>query len=363
MTPIRLLHAFGIHSFARAVAMLLATATLVMALFTYLNVHADGNSKRADTLAQTRALEALTLQTNGKTQVAFEWGQAYRTWLELDTAAHSAYVALDESETVRLMELRDAVRDQSQLLSPRFFPKSDGLPGTILAPDLPLYEVELYYRQVQRLSEEALNLADVKTFWDGQVNRYITVLAFLSAALFIGGLALTVPRDVRRVLAVLSVLMVVGGSLYGVLAYQRSEPRIPAAALDSYAEAMGWWHLAEGGTDYDQRANDYELAIHHFSTALFFHDAYTNALTSRAEVYLTKGLLEFSTVVGGGEASLRKAVADYKDARSRGLDDTLADWNLGWAYYLLGEYDEAVTADKRALASDPTLFGVRSNLG
>jgi tetratricopeptide (TPR) repeat protein len=361
--PLAVLHALGMHSFARGVAMLLATVTLLMALFTYLNVKADGSATRNDTLTQTRSLEAATLEATGKTQVSFDWGEVYRTWQELDTAAASARLAGDEPEMGRLLDLRNAVRQESRLLSGIYFPKSTGLPGTAPVPDLPLYEVDLYYKQVQRLSEEAINLAEIKTFWDGQVNRYITVLAFLSAALFISGLALTVPRAVAGILVGLSVIMVLGGSTYGVMTYTRSEPRIPAAALDSYADGMAWWHLAANGKDRDQRSDDYELAIHHFSQALFFHDSYMNALTSRAEVHIALGLLNFGRSEGSGEQSLQAAVADYQEAQRRGLGDTLSDWNLGWVYYLLGRLDEAIAADQRALAADPTLFGVRSNLG
>jgi len=213
--PHPILHAFGIHSFARAVAMLLATTTMLMALFTFLNVKADGNSKRFDATSHRLSIEALTLATNGKTQVSFDWGTAYRTWKELDTAAQSAEKARDLPETERLKELRNAVRNESKLLADRYFPKSDGAPGAASAPDLALYESELYFQREQRLSEEAINLAEIKSFWDGQVNHYITVLAFLSAALFIAGLALTVPRRVGGLLVGLSIAMIIGGSLYG----------------------------------------------------------------------------------------------------------------------------------------------------
>ena len=113
----------------------------------------SGVSKRFDATSQRRALEALTIETNGKTQVSFDWGTAYRTWKELDTAAQSADKARDAIETERLKALRNAVRNESNLLSDRYFPKSDGAPGTVQAPDVALYEAELYFQREQRLSE------------------------------------------------------------------------------------------------------------------------------------------------------------------------------------------------------------------
>jgi tetratricopeptide (TPR) repeat protein len=361
--PHPILHAFGIHSFARGVAMLLATTTMLMALFTFLNVKADGNSKRFDATAQKGFIEALTLETNGKTQVSFDWGTAYRTWKELDTAARSAELARDVPETERLKEQRNAVRSESKLLSDRYFPKSDGAPGTAQPPDLALYETELYFLREQRLSEEASNLADIKSFWDGQVNRYITVLAFLSAALFIAGLALTVPRRVAGLLVGLSIVMIIGGSLYGANAYRNTEPRIPAAALDAYAEGQAAFHLAASAGDSDRRLADYDMAISKYRDALFFHPTYTNALTARAEAYVDKGLLQFQRFEEPAIQSFKAAVSDYKDAQSQGLDDASSNWNLGWVYYLMGDFDNAIAADQRALQQDPSLFGVRSNLG
>ena len=181
------------------------------------------------------------------------------------------------------MKLRDAVRNESALLSDNYFRNANGAPGTAPAPDLARYEAELYFKREQRLSEEALNLAEIKSFWDGQVNRYITVLAFLSAALFIGGLALTVPRRVAGLLVVLSIVMIVGGTLYGANAVRNTEPRIPAAAMDAYAEGQATFHLAEGESDEKKRLTDYDEAISQFTKALQIHGDYANALTARAE--------------------------------------------------------------------------------
>ena len=46
-----------------------------------------------------------------------------------------------------------------------------------------------------------------------------------------------------------------------------------------------------------------------------------------------------------------------------GMDDKNVNWNLGFVYYLTGDYDEAIAADERALDEDPTLFPVICNLG
>ena len=133
--------------------------------------------------------------------------------------------------------------------------------------------------------------------------------------------------------------------------------------MDAYAEGQAAFHLAAAGSDSDQRLDDYDMAITKFGEALFFHPDYANALTARAETYVDKGLLQFQSFEEPAMESFKAAVADYKDAQSRGHDDASSYWNLGWVYYLMGEFDNAVIADQRALQLDPSLFGVRSNLG
>src|SRR6185503_10098387 len=75
------------------------------------------------------------------------------------------------------------------------------------------------------------------------------------------------------------------------------------------------------------------------------------------------GLLQFQRFEEPAIQSFKAAVSDYKDAQSQGLDDASSNWNLGWVYYLMGDFDNAIAADQRALQQDPSLFGVRSNLG
>src|SRR4051794_29460913 len=80
----------GMHHFHRVVAMLLATATLVIAVVTYLEVEAHSNSEGANASAQLKQIQASTLEINGKAQVNFDYTSAYRTWLELEYQALSA---------------------------------------------------------------------------------------------------------------------------------------------------------------------------------------------------------------------------------------------------------------------------------
>ena len=45
-----------------------------------------------------------------------------------------------------------------------------------------------------------------------------------------------------------------------------------------------------------------------------------------------------------------------------GRSDTSVGWNLGWTYYMVGRFDEAIDMDRWVLKQDPSLLGVQFNL-
>jgi len=61
--------------------------------------------------------------------------------------------------------------------------------------------------------------------------------------------------------------------------------------------------------------------------------------------------------------SYTAAVADYEAALAAGRDDINVTWNLGWTYYLLGRFDDAIRMDRHALTLDPRQIGIHFNLG
>jgi tetratricopeptide (TPR) repeat protein len=55
------------------------------------------------------------------------------------------------------------------------------------------------------------------------------------------------------------------------------------------------------------------------------------------------------------------AVSEIEAARSHGLDDISLNWNLGWIYYLTGQYDKAIETNERILLEHPEVLGMRMN--
>jgi len=93
-------------------------------------------------------------------------------------------------------------------------------------------------------------------------------------------------------------------------------------------------------------------AVAEFSRALDHEPSYTNALMARAGAYLES-------------RSYAAAASDYEQVRASGRDNADVAAQLGWTYYLLGRFDDAIQVDRRALDLDPDLptrIAVRFNL-
>jgi tetratricopeptide (TPR) repeat protein len=101
------------------------------------------------------------------------------------------------------------------------------------------------------------------------------------------------------------------------------------------------------GLAWEGRDNE---AIGAFNNAISLAPQYANAYYERANSQYAVG-------------NYAQAAADYEAAIAAGRDDTNALWNLGWTYYLLGQFDNAVRINQHALAVDPTLIAVRMNQG
>ena len=78
---------FGLDHFHRVVALLLATATLVLAIATYLEVEAHSNAETASTEAQLLQIQAASTEITGRSQTKFDYDSAYLNWLQLDLRA------------------------------------------------------------------------------------------------------------------------------------------------------------------------------------------------------------------------------------------------------------------------------------
>jgi tetratricopeptide (TPR) repeat protein len=109
-------------------------------------------------------------------------------------------------------------------------------------------------------------------------------------------------------------------------------------AIVAYAQGVG---LAYRGQP--------EEAIAAFDQALNEAPEYANALYERGNSHFGLGNYE-------------AAAADYIAAQAAGREDAAVTGNLGWTYYLLGRFGEAVELSRQALAAGSVELGVHFNL-
>lgn len=113
-------------------------------------------------------------------------------------------------------------------------------------------------------------------------------------------------------------------------------------------------------------AREFEEALQTFREGLYYAESSRQLGNLHQEIGTTyyyqgyhlqpNGLAEYDLQL------VRKSVEAYEEASAYMVNPYLFG-NLGWGYYLLGDYGRSIDNSQRALAIDPTLNYVRMNLG
>lgn len=320
--------------FKQIVSILIAFITVLAAIVTYLQSSAGAESAAANRDSQRYAIQAMGKKASGQTQVSYDWQGAFQTWSELNDLALSADTARDDLAGARYRKVRDRVAELSDLLSPEYFDPDSGD-----WPQLARYETDVYYVEATELTERYTDAAARFDAWGDKANTHIVHLTLLAVSLALFGLSTTLSSHVRRLFIIAGSAISLVTIVWVVATVLRPVDRLPDEAIKAYARGVGLAYRSETGD-----------AIKAFDQALAAAPDYANALYERANAYYS---------INDYEA----AVKDYEAARAAGRDDTNVGWNLGWTYYLLGRFDDAVIANTRVLELDPGLIGVRLNQG
>jgi tetratricopeptide (TPR) repeat protein len=194
--------------------------------------------------------------------------------------------------------------------------------------------------------------------WDAEASAYQTIITLTAVSLFFFGLSLTLEGCLRWVFVGLGALNIGVIGLWAFILVIFPIRPTPEAAITAYAEG----NLATA------QAFEYEYfslhpdairlsdqAITELSRAIEEHDKYVNAYIYRGDAHLIRG--EALLLMGGdaiaARAALDNAVADYQAAIALGDAGYHTLWNLGWAYYLLGRYDDSIAAYDAVLVAAP----------
>lgn len=316
------------------VAFLIASVTVLIAIVTFLQTYASGESNEADRTSTRYAIQAIQVKTSGETRVSHEWEGAYQIWYELNLQALGADLAGDTAGAQRYRTVRDHILKLSPLLSSSqyFDPNSDNL------PDSSGYQADTYLVESTRLEEKFQAYNEIGDAWDNRSNAFIAHLTLLAVSLSLFGLSATMAGKMRGIFIALGSIIAALVAAWAAFIMLTPLPALPDAAINAYSEGVG---LAWRG--------DYRGAVQKFDAALAEKPDYANAFYDRGNAYFSLG-------------DYPSAAANYEAALQVGRADTNVGWNLGWTYYLLGRFDDAIQMDRATLSRDPSLIAVRFNL-
>lgn len=318
--------------FKQIAALLIAVVTVLAAIIGLLQNDASARDDLANRKAQQFALQAMGLQVAGAAQFGYDYSDAYRNWSELNTQALSAQNSDDEAAASRYRVVAEQIISQSQLLAPRYFdPANDTL-------KLASYEADTYLVEVTRLREYFATWFDEKQAWDTKANTYVVHLTILAVSLFLFGLAMTLNSRLRWLFVASGLLISSIAVIWAAMLFTDRPSRLSDQAIDAYAKGVGLAHQDE-----------HKAAVASFNEALRLEPGYAKALFELGSSHFA--LQEYAD-----------ATKNFEAARAAGRNDMALAWNLGWAYYVQGRFDEAAQISRQALEKDAGAMGIRFNL-
>jgi hypothetical protein len=338
---------------------LIAIVTLLSAVAAFLQN--DAANRQSSAVRDVQRYAAAQLAAALQVQQAQNFDAAVqRDWLNL---AYERSLLLDsgtEADAVRAEHLAELMRlttGFSPMLQAPYL--SDPIDGAI---DLPRYyadqEYEPTYWQQRREAASLINEA-----WNKKAATYVTVLTLFAVALFLFGIAATIGGKLRGAFVVLGVLIATGATAWMASTFLapvkvRPEPAMQALArgrVDLYrAEILRGWREKE------QALNYYQSGIEQLDKALQIDSEYPAALGERASAYLQAGEQRLWDREDASQF-LQYGIDDYRAAIEQGDDSIDNLWNLGWAYFLLGDQPASLQYTDRALEKAPQQIGLYLN--
>lgn len=323
----------GEERFKQLVTVLIASATVFAAVLAYIQSDAGDKAADAGRDAQRFAAQSLGWQASGAAQVSYDYSSAARAWKQLDVLATSAVQSDDTEAAKRYTYARDEMTKLSAILEAPYFDQE-----AQHVPSVNLYESDTYLTKANELSERADIESGNNAAWDQKSGIYITQLTLLAVVLALLGLSLTIAGALRWLFVGAGTLVMAVCLVWMLGVYGQEVNSVSAEAATAYAKGLGLAY-----------ADDYAGAEASFNDALTKQPGYANALYERGNARLSLDNFD-------------GAIADYMAARGAGLDDSNVAWDLSYAYYLEGKFDDSVREAHHALALDPESIGIRLSL-
>ena len=320
--------------FENMVTILIASVAIWVAITAYFQNYASNISDQARRRAQQYAIEATKKEVNGAIQFSYDWQGAFQTWRELSWQITAAEQNGDTNAVERYTQLQERIAPLSKMLGSQYFDPEVGWPESYK------YEAESYLVEATRLSETYLAESELGNFTDNVADSMIVQITLLTVSLSLYGLSMALKGRVRWLFIIVGSGIVAFCSLWlgWSLLNLFIRPEVDQEAIAAYSEGVGLVYQGK-----------YDESIDKFSLAIQENPYYAKAYYQRGLSYYELG-------------DLSTAISEIEAARNEGMqDDVSLNWNLGWIYYLSGEYDKAIEANERILTEHPEVLGMRMN--
>jgi tetratricopeptide (TPR) repeat protein len=338
---------------------LIALVTLLSAVAAFLQNDAANRQSSAVRDVQRYAAAQLAAALQAQQAQNFD-AEVQRDWLNLAYERSLLLGTGTETDTARAAHLAELMRltaGFSPMLQEPYL--SDPIEGSI---DLPRYyadqEYEPTYWQQRREAAAVINEG-----WNKKSGTYVTVLTLFAVALFLFGIAATIGGKLRGAFVVLGVLIASGATVWLISTFLAPVQVRPDQAMQAMARGRVDLYRAEilrGWREKEEALKYYQSSIDQLDEALKIDPAYPAALGERASAYVQAGEQRLWEREDASQF-LQYAVADYRAAIEQGDDSIYALWNLGWAYFLLGDQPESLRYTDRALEQAPQQIGLYLN--
>jgi tetratricopeptide (TPR) repeat protein len=347
--------------FARRIAVVIATATLLAAIVGFLQNEASSQNNAASQQAQTYAIEAsqaLVLAQERARVTVDAWSTSLEQRVRAANIGQQLLYA-PEGERARL--------EATQAYWIKLAERSEALSGVDrAAPDGPDLDPTFPWRLLANRTRDAVRMEalqdaanEVGEAWSGQSTTYTAVLAILAVALYLLGFSLTIGvRRAKQLFAVVGVALVFVAGGWTVSQVATSPRAAPDEAADAYADGM-----VALDTAFDDAG--WRTAAEHLTRAIDLRPTFARAYLGRATAEFALGSPQqngFLSVVT--DEALATSSDDLARAYELGLDDTALVADLGFQRFLQGirgdgaRLEEGIAFSRQAIArndADPVV--------
>jgi len=206
--------------------------------------------------------------------------------------------------------------------------------------DYARYEAETWVITATLLSERSEAAAKIAEAWNNKGDNYKVALVVFAVVLFLLALASLLSGCVRWIFLCAGLGQATVVSFAVLLNTVSPIPNIPDTALQHYARGYGYaWQ------------GEYAEAIRAYTRALEIYPDYANALTRRGKAYMHTE-----------PPDLKRAIQDLQAASRLDKDNYGIFWDLGWDYYLIGDYAKSIEASQKSLALNSKVCGPAFNI-